>query len=288
MSRVAATRDELAAALGAASELSRRRAVVMTMGALHDGHMSLVRLAREQVGPAGHVTVTIFVNPLQFGTGEDLGRYPRTLGADLELCDRNGVDLVFTPGPEAVYPQGSPRVTVDPGVLGAAFEGEQRPEHFRGVLTVVLKLLHLTRPQVAVFGEKDYQQLALIRQLVRDLDVDVTVVGAPISRDPDGLAASSRNRYLSAAARTEALLLPAAITAGQGAAAAGADADSVVQAARRVLQAGSMTEISYVAVTDQQLGPAPTAGPARLILAAIVDGTRLLDNARIVLGGAGG
>ncbi len=180
-------------------ELARERAklrgpigLVMTMGALHEGHASLIREAAK----FGSVMVTIFVNPLQFGAGEDLDRYPRTLGADLELCARAGASLVFAPTPDVVYPGGSPLVRIDPGPGGAMLEGASRPGHFAGVLTVVHKMLNLTRPERAYFGEKDFQQLTLIERMVADLDMQVTIVGVPTWRDPDGLAMSSRNRYL--------------------------------------------------------------------------------------------
>ena len=173
----------------------QRVGLVPTMGALHDGHAGLVRDARDHVGN-GPVVVSIFVNPLQFGAGEDLDRYPRTLDADLEVCAREGVDVVFAPTVDEVYPGGGPQVTVEPGPLATILEGRTRPGHFRGVLTVVAKLFGLVRPDVAVFGEKDYQQLALIRRMVADLCLGVEVVGAETVREPDGLALSSRNRYL--------------------------------------------------------------------------------------------
>lgn len=265
------------------------RAVVMTMGALHAGHDSLVVRARELVGPAGHVTVTIFVNPLQFGATEDLAAYPRTLAADIARCEQLGVDLVFAPTREVMYPAGDPQIVVDAGPLGRIFEGAARPTHFGGVLTVVTKLLGLTRPDHAIFGEKDYQQLVLIRQLVRDLELRTDVVGAPIVRDGDGLALSSRNAYLSADDRQAALAIPAALDAGIAAAQAGADAAGVVAAANATL-AGPGRAVSakpvrpdYVAVTDVELGPPPACGPARLLIAAHVGGVRLLDNTPIEL-----
>src|SRR4051794_39622561 len=175
----------------ARSALSGRVAVVMTMGALHEGHAALLRAARAE---ANHVVATIFVNPLQFGPNEDLDKYPRTLAADLEVCRDAGVDVVFAPAPDEVYPDGPPHVRVSGGPLAEILEGASRPGHFDGMLTVVLKLLHLTRPDVAFFGQKDYQQLTLIRGMVRDLDLSVEIVGVPTVREPDGLALSSRNR----------------------------------------------------------------------------------------------
>ncbi len=163
-------------------------AVVMTLGALHEGHAELIRQARLR---AAHVIVTIFLNPLQFGHGEDLSRYPRTIDDDLVICRREGVDIVFAPSPDVVYPTGEPGVRVSAGALGEVLEGHSRPGHFDGVLTVVGKLLHLTSPSLAYFGQKDAQQLLLIRRMVQDLDFPVEVVAVPTVRDPDGLALSS-------------------------------------------------------------------------------------------------
>jgi pantoate--beta-alanine ligase len=192
-----------------------RRAVVMTMGALHEGHATLVRTAREIAGAEGEVVVTVFVNPLQFGAGEDLDRYPRTLDADVKLAEQSGADVVFAPAVDEVYPGGEPQVRVTAGPMGERLEGSSRPGHFDGMLTVVAKLLHLTRPDVALYGQKDAQQLALIRRMVRDLNFGVDVVAVPTVREPDGLALSSRNRYLSAQERRTALALSQALFAGR-------------------------------------------------------------------------
>ncbi|MGV9967997.1 pantoate--beta-alanine ligase [Streptomyces olivaceus] len=191
-----------------------RRAVVMTMGALHEGHATLIRAARDLAGPDGEVVATVFVNPLQFGAGEDLDRYPRTLDADLEIAGRAGADAVFAPSADEVYPGGEPQVRVAAGPMGERLEGASRPGHFDGMLTVVAKLLHLTRPDLALYGQKDAQQLALIRRMVRDLNFGVEIVGVPTVREEDGLALSSRNRYLSAAERRTALALSQALFAG--------------------------------------------------------------------------
>ncbi|MFG2481185.1 pantoate--beta-alanine ligase [Streptomyces virginiae] len=198
-------------------KLSRtgRRAVVMTMGALHEGHATLIRTARELAGPEGQVVVTVFVNPLQFGAGEDLDRYPRTLDADLTIAEEAGADAVFAPAVDEVYPGGDPQVRITAGPMGERLEGATRPGHFDGMLTVVAKLLHLTRPDLALFGQKDAQQLALIRRMVTDLNFPVEVVGVPTVREADGLALSSRNRYLSAAERNTALALSRALFAGR-------------------------------------------------------------------------
>ncbi|MFC9154006.1 pantoate--beta-alanine ligase [Streptomyces bauhiniae] len=192
-----------------------RRAVVMTMGALHEGHATLIRAAREIAGPDGEVVVTVFVNPLQFGAGEDLDRYPRTLDADLALAGRAGADAVFAPSVDEVYPGGEPQVRITAGPMGGRLEGATRPGHFDGMLTVVAKLLHLTRPDVALYGQKDAQQLALIRRMVRDLNFGVEIVGVPTVREEDGLALSSRNRYLAPEQRATALTLSRALFAGR-------------------------------------------------------------------------
>jgi len=192
-----------------------RRAVVMTMGALHEGHATLIRTARELAGPDGEVVVTVFVNPLQFGAGEDLDRYPRTLDADLKIAEDSGADAAFAPGVDEVYPGGEPQVRISAGPMGERLEGAVRPGHFDGMLTVVAKLLHLTRPDIALYGQKDAQQLALIRRMVRDLNFGVEIVGVPTVREDDGLALSSRNRYLKPQERRTALALSRALFAGR-------------------------------------------------------------------------
>jgi len=286
--RLATTRAELAEARAALDrEVPDRGArpapvvLVPTMGALHAGHERLLGAARTLAGPRGSVIVSIFVNPLQFGPAEDLDRYPRTLEQDLAMCAREGVRLVFAPSAAEIYPGGQPEVTVDPGPAGRVFEGEFRPGFFGGVLTVVLKLLHLTRPAIAVFGQKDAQQLALVRRMVTDLNVDVVIEPVPTVRDADGLAISSRNRYLSAAGRAVALALPRALRAGQARAAEGGPA--VLAAARAVLRAEPALAVDYLAVVDPgTFGPAGP-GPALLVAAAKAGATRLIDNVPVVL-----
>ena len=270
---VVRTRAELAAVR---ADLPGTVALVPTMGALHAGHAELVRHAGTR---ADAVVVSIFVNPLQFGAGEDLDRYPRTPDADLELLAANGVALVFAPSAAEMYPDGLPQVTVEPGPLGALLEGASRPGHFAGVLTVVAKLLGLIRPDVAVFGEKDYQQLTLIRRLVADLELGVRIEGAPTVRDPDGLAMSSRNRYLSAGEREHALALSRALRAGAAERSAGA----VLHAATAELGG---VDVDYLALRGVDLGPAPDRGPARLLVAARVGRTRLIDNVPLTMGSA--
>ena len=296
---LARTRAELAAAragldsrTGPASLDPRTGPVVLvpTMGALHVGHERLLRAARTLAGPRGSVVVSIFVNPLQFGPGEDLDRYPQTLDEDLARCARAGAQLVFAPSAAEMYPGGKPEVTVDPGPMGQVFEGQFRPGFFGGVLTVVLKLFHLTRPATAVFGQKDAQQLALVRRMVTDTNLDITIESVPTVRDADGLATSSRNRYLSAADRAVALTLPRALRAGQARAAEGfGDAAAVLAAAREVLAAEPALAVDYAAVVDPgtfgPVGPGQ-AGPALLVAAAKAGGTRLIDNVPVVLAAA--
>ncbi len=261
----------------------RRVMLVPTMGALHDGHLALVRAAKRV--PGSVVVVSIFVNPLQFGAGEDLDAYPRTLGDDLALLRDEGVDLVFAPTAASMYPDGL-RTTVQPGPLAAELEGGPRPTHFAGVLTVVLKLLEIVRPDRVFFGEKDYQQLVLIRQMVTDLNVGVQVVGVPTVREADGLAMSSRNRYLDPAQRELAGTLSAALTAGTHAAPAGAEA--ALNAARAVLDAVPAITVDYLELRDGELGPVRTNGPGRLLVAARLGKTRLLDNIAIEIGATAG
>jgi pantoate--beta-alanine ligase len=269
---VVTTRADLKAARALANG---RVAVVMTMGALHEGHATLLREARKN---ADSLIATIFVNPLQFGPNEDFQRYPRTLEADLAICEAEGVDLVFAPTPDVMYPDGQPAVTIDPGPLGTELEGAVRPGHFAGVLTVVAKLLNLTGADVAYFGEKDYQQLTLIKAMVRALDLDVEIAGVPTVREPDGLAMSSRNRYLSPEERTMALALSRALRAGAQAALVGED---VLPAAYAQL---NDIETDYLELRAPDLGPAPERGEARLLVAARVGTTRLIDNTHIHLG----
>lgn len=286
---VAATRDELQAALAEARRGGRRIGFVPTMGALHEGHASLMRVAREH---ADVVVVSIFVNPMQFAPTEDLDRYPRTFDADLEVCAHEGVDVVFAPGVEEMYPGGFDHdtvhagVTVDPGELAMILDGESRPGHFDGVLTVVAKLFGLVRPDVAVFGEKDYQQLALIRRMVRDLCMGIEIVGGQTQREPDGLALSSRNRYLDDEQRQVAVTLSRALRAAQERAAYGVPAAR--WAAMSLLMAEPGLELDYLAIRAADLGeiedhPAPGT-EARILVAAKVGTTRLIDNLPLVVG----
>lgn len=266
MTKLTRTPEELQQALehaGANSDVS----LVPTMGALHSGHISLVREAQKLGTP---VVLSIFVNPLQFAPGEDLDAYPRTLDEDLAKLESEGVEAVFAPSVSTMYPHG-PRTTIHPGPLGAVLEGKTRPTHFAGVLTVVAKLFALTGATDAFFGEKDYQQLALIRQMVEDLHLPVRVHGCPIIREESGLALSSRNRYLSEAEHDAAMALSRALAAGS------------YDAALAELEAAEGIELDYLEVATPDLGEVPDGyhGPARLLVAAKVGQTRLIDNAAI-------
>ncbi|GHJ34693.1 pantoate--beta-alanine ligase [Streptomyces sp. TS71-3] len=244
-----------------------RRAVVMTMGALHEGHAALIRAARERAdagpGGRGEVVLTVFVNPLQFGAGEDLDRYPRTLDSDLKIAERAGADVVFAPGADEVYPGGRPQVTIAAGPMGERLEGAFRPGHFDGMLTVVAKLLHLTEADVTLFGQKDAQQLALVRRMVRDLNFPVEIVALPTVREEDGLALSSRNRYLSAAERRTALVLSRALFAGR-------DRHAAQEALRARAATAPTTHARADALTA--LGESRAAADAHAVASAISGG----------------
>jgi len=281
---VARTREELHAARRGLTDGDV--AVVMTMGALHEGHATLIETARQR---AAHVVVTIFLNPLQFGPREDLSRYPRTFDSDMEICRRAGVDLVFAPTPDVIYRDGDPGVRISAGPLGNVLEGQARPGHFDGMLTVVAKLFHLTRADSAYFGQKDAQQLLLIRRMVRDIDFPVKVVSVPTVREPDGLAMSSRNTYLTDSDRETALCLSRALRAGAAAAAEGPSA--IRRAARTVLVREPLALIDYlVLVHPYTLEDVPEwyRGEALLAVAGRVGTTRLIDNLPISVGPNGG
>lgn len=257
----------------------KRVALVPTMGALHEGHLAVVRAAKARGNTV--VIVSIFVNPLQFGVGEDLDAYPRTFEADLELLAPLGVELVFAPTETQMYPKG-PRTTVHPGPAGDILDGAARPGHFAGMLTVVNKLLNIAAPHAAFFGEKDYQQLVLITEMVADLNLDVEIVGVPTVREADGLAMSSRNRYLSAQQRALATTLSAALTAGAHAAPGGIDA--IVSTAASVLAAVPEIEVDYLALRSRSLGEPPAKGDGRLLVAARLGQARLIDNVGVAIG----
>ncbi len=268
---------------GALRASGRRVMLVPTMGALHEGHLALIRAAKRVQGAVA--VVSIFVNPTQFGAGEDLGAYPRAVDDDLAALRAEGVEIAFMPTAAEMYPNGN-RTSVHPGPLGAELEGATRPTHFAGVLTVVLKLLQIVRPDRAFFGEKDYQQLVLVRQMAADLNIDSQIVGVPIVREADGLAMSSRNRYLDEADREQAGALSAALLAGMYAASGGTAA--ALDAAGAVLDEVPAIDVDYLEVRDAMLGPAPAEGLARLLVAARLGSTRLLDNIAIDIGATTG
>jgi pantoate--beta-alanine ligase len=276
--KVATTRAELAQER---ATMAGRVAVVMTMGALHAGHVRLIQVAGER---ADSVLVTIFVNPLQFDAGEDLQRYPRDLQADLAVCAAEGVDVVFAPTVDVIYPDEAARTRIDAGELGARLEGAFRPSHFAGVLTVVAALLELIRPDVAVFGEKDAQQLELIRRMVSERGCPIEIVPVEIVREADGLALSSRNRYLNPDQRRSALTLSRALRAGAEGAEDGAAAATA--AARGVLAAAEGVEVDYLDVVDEKtwLEPDEHTSAARILVAGRLGSTRLIDNVSVVLG----
>lgn len=251
------------------------------MGALHDGHLALVQRATEL---ADTVVVSVFVNPLQFGPSEDLDRYPRDLATDVATLTDRGVDVVFAPSVSEMYPDGDPRITLHGGGVSELFEGAHRPGHFDGMLTVVAKLLGIVRPEVALFGQKDAQQLWLVQRMVLDLDLDTRIEPVPTVREPDGLALSSRNRYLSPADRAAAPVLHRALAAAASAAPRGADAARA--AAREVLAQEPLVTVDYVEVVDPRtFEPVDDGhhGPARAIVAARLGSTRLIDNDTLTL-----
>jgi pantoate--beta-alanine ligase len=262
----------------AARSAGRTVGFVPTMGAFHDGHVSLMRRARDE---RDHAVVSIFVNPLQFRPGEDLSRYPRDEDRDLSIAGQLGVDVVFAPSVEEMYPTGRPEVTVDPGPLGDRLEGAARPGHFRGVATVVTKLFDVVGSSTAYFGEKDAQQLAVVRRMVRDLSLPIEVEGCPTVREPDGLATSSRNAYLSPEQRDAAGCLFLALSeAAQMARGGERDAATLVAAMAREIGATPEARIDYAAVVDDETFEevATIAGPARALVAATFGETRLIDN----------
>jgi len=253
------------------------------MGALHRGHLELIRMAREAAGREGEVAVSIFVNPLQFAPGGDYEKYPRPETDDEEFCRKAGVDILFRPNPNEMY-AGDFSVTIEENALSSTLCGKSRPGHFRGVCTVVAKLFHLVAPDAAVFGEKDFQQLAIIRRMVRDLNFQIDIIGAPTVRESDGLACSSRNQYLSATERQQAPVLRAALLEGARLAAGGERSAAVILgAARRVIDTSLLARIDYLELVNADtLQPIEIVQPNSLIaLAAFFGQTRLIDNIRL-------
>jgi pantoate--beta-alanine ligase len=253
------------------------------MGALHRGHGELIRIAREKAGNGGEIAVSIFVNPMQFAPGGDYEKYPRPEDADDEFCREAGVDIVFRPSAGEMYPSAF-SVSVDENSLADRLEGKSRPGHFRGVCTVLAKLFHLLSPDAAVFGEKDFQQLAIIRRMVRDLNFPIEIIGAPTVREPDGLACSSRNQYLSAAEREQAPVLQRALQEGRSLFGRGErSADAIAAASRNVIATASLPRIDYLEVVNAEtLQPVTDVGSDSIIVVAAFFGqTRLIDNLRL-------
>lgn len=279
------SKEEVRQAIAAAKREGKRVALVPTMGALHDGHLSLVHAACSR---ADYVAVSVFVNPTQFGPSEDFAAYPRDIARDLELLAAEGVDLVFSPSVGTMY-EPDAQVTVQPGPLADVWEGESRPGHFGGVCTVVTKLFATFQPDLAFFGEKDFQQLVVVKRLVQDLDLPVKVVGVPTVREHDGLALSSRNVNLSPEERRAATVLYQALRTAETLALGGeADPEALAEAMRGIVADEPLATLDYAGVVDPvTLAEATdTSQPARAIIAARVGATRLIDNMAIVFGAA--
>ena len=259
---------------------AKRRVLVPTMGALHKAHAELIRVAREDAGRDGEVAVSVFVNPIQFGPGSDYERYPRPEKADEKFCRKAGVDLLFRPGVAEMYAQDR-SVFVEESSLSKMLEGKSRPGHFRGVCTVVAKLFHILAPDAAVFGEKDFQQLAIVRRMVRDLNFKIDIIAVPTMREVDGLACSSRNQYLNDEERKQAAVLFKALHAAADA--GEKSAQEIVTLARNVINQAPLAQVDYIAVVDtESLQPIEIVGPnSLLVLAAFFGKTRLIDNIRL-------
>ena len=261
----------------------RPRALIPTMGALHRGHSELIRSARNAVGAGGEVVVSIFVNPLQFAPGGDYEKYPRPDEADNEFCRKEGVDIIFRPTPEEMYAADF-SISVEENLLANTLEGQSRPGHFRGVCTVVAKLFNLLSPTAAVFGEKDFQQLAVIRRMVRDLNFPIEIIGVPTVREADGLACSSRNQYLNSEERAQVPALQRALQEAQRLFAGGErSAEAIQSAARNIIATVPLARIDYLEVVNADtLQSVITADAKSLILVAAFFGqTRLIDNLRL-------
>lgn len=261
-------------------ESGKRRVLVPTMGALHKAHGELIRMARERAGRHGEVAVSIFVNPLQFEPGSDYQRYPRPEEADEQFCRNAGVDLLFRPGMNEMYADDR-SVFIDESFLSKSLEGKSRPGHFRGVCTVVAKLFNILTPDAAVFGEKDFQQLAIVRRMVRDLNFNTELIAVPTVREADGLACSSRNQYLNAEERRQATVLNEGLRAA--ASAGGKSPADVIALARNAISEAPLARIDYIEVVDAEtLQPVETvARNSVLVLAVYFGKTRLIDNIRL-------
>ena len=262
---------------------AKRRVLVPTMGALHRGHYELIRVARDTAGQEGEVAVSIFVNPLQFAPGGDFEKYPRPEKDDEEFCRQAGVDILFRPNTGEMYASDF-SVSVEENALSRTLCGKSRPGHFRGVCTVVAKLFHILAPDAAVFGEKDFQQLAIIRRMVRDLNFSIEIIGAPTVREADGLACSSRNQYLSAPEREQAPVLRRALLEVAALVSRGErSAPAIIEAARKMINTSPLARIDYLEVVNAEtLQPIETVGPNSLVALAVFFGqTRLIDNIRL-------
>ena len=260
---------------------AKRRVLVPTMGALHKAHGELIRVAREAAGKDGEVAVSIFVNPLQFEPGSDYERYPRPEKADEEFCRNAGVDVLFRPSAGEVYVTDR-SAFVEETSLSTVLEGKSRPGHFRGVCTVVAKLFNILEPDAAIFGQKDFQQLAIIRRMVRDLNFNIDIIAVPTVREEDGLACSSRNQYLNPEERKQAVVLYKALTAAKNA--GRKSANDIIALAQGIIEEAPLARIDYVELADAEtLKPVEIAGPNSVLLLAVFFGkTRLIDNLRLV------
>ena len=266
-------------------DTQRKRGAVFTMGALHEGHVELMKECRRAIGADGLLVVTIFVNPTQFTDPRDLEKYPRTLDEDIDLCSKSGVDVVFAPSVEEMYPPGQQLSQLSAGVLGTVLEGKSRPGHFDAVATVVHRLLEITMPSITCFGEKDYQQLAVVREMVSQAGIECEVHGVPTVRDTDGLALSSRNRLLSVEDRKAARIVPQALALLAKSAASG-EIGQAISSATALVASEPRAKLDYLEVVAPDFGPAPRQGEARALIAVRFGDIRLIDNCPVMIGGA--
>ncbi len=257
-------------------------AAVLTMGALHKGHAQLITFAREYCPKGTRVIASIFVNPTQFNSAEDLDSYPRTIDQDLELLSNAKVDAVFVPAVEVMYPNGLEiSETIEPGLVGEILEGASRPGHFAGMLTVVHKLLSITKPSYSFFGEKDFQQLTLVKKMAKEMNMPIEIVGVPTVRETDGLALSSRNRKLSKSAREQARHIPAALSLVAHSLSEGKNAEEAAEVGRKYLKTQSKLELDYLEVLNENLIDEPVRGNLRILIAVTIDDIRLIDNFKV-------
>lgn len=257
-------------------------AAVFTMGALHEGHAQLMTFAREYCPKGTRVIASIFVNPTQFNSAEDLDSYPRTIDQDLELLSNVKVDAVFVPAVEAMYPNGLEiSETIEPGPIGEILEGASRPGHFAGMLSVVHKLLSITKPNYSFFGEKDFQQLTLVKKMAKEMNMPIEIVGVPTVREADGLALSSRNRKLSESAREQTRHIPATLSLVAHSLSEGKNAEEAAEVGRNYLETQSTLDLDYLEVRNENLIDEPVTGNLRILIAATIEGIRLIDNFKV-------